>query len=359
MIPLNTSFVESSTIFFKDVVPVFCVDDINLAISAIQGGKWEEFLFPSANVSRDPRECACYISVWSCLAIGAALQGCETEARIYSMKAVLASSMLGFDVTLSNEAVLSMFRAEMQFALYCRLSGQQQVAMEHFSKAEEVGSMRKDASLQGHLKACKLLGFFSNSQILEAISSLLFSEAELNGFPLDSKIYLKWSIPFFHNILLEVEEWEMKFQCYTDIQLAEKYLHNISCRSPLNWSRVQFLLLALELGYLSTEKFANGIERARRHACMFLGNLNLLNTMKYSEKGYTEVLMRLELLAFTFHQIKDFEHYAIIKSVWNSLPSTKHENPLLALSEMKWEGFTDDPLRNALRIHIQERAVFS
>jgi len=209
----------------------------------------------------------------------------------------------------------------------------------------------KATNLRGCIKALKLDGVLSPRQVLVCIGSLLFSESDLDGFSLDSKLYLKWSVLFFYHVVFEPGAWGMEKQCYQELLLAEQYLLQQDKKSPLNWSRVQFLLTAVEVGNFLT--FGNGVQRARAHCTMVLKQLDIINHLKYSAEGHTEIVIRLEFMAYIFHVVQDFEHFEKIRSIWNSAPSTKHEKPLPELKEMVWEGFTADILRNSLRKSVQ------
>jgi len=336
---------------FKDALPIVKEQEINFAIDSIYHGKWEAFLARSG--VRDLHESACFVVLWSCLACGALLLGNTGEAGLYAMKAVLTNSM--YDLAdLPQQSVLSstLCRAEMLLALLNRFSGNQEKAMYHFSAAEKLSVAANDGSMQGPLKALTSFGVISSQKLLESLGSLFFSEEDLDDFSFEAKIYYKWRTPLFYHIAFAMEDWVKKYDCYKELLLAEKYLLDKWNRSPFNWLQVQVLLMVLEAGHL--QMFQNAAQRAREFASKMFervqkGSLTLFNV---SSDGHDDIMLALDLMAFIFYLIKDLEYFEIMRTIWNSLPRIRTEKPLPELSEMEWDGFTGNVLRNILRTHV-------
>jgi len=337
---------------FKDSLPIVKENEINFAIDSVYQGKWETLLSESAVWNL--YECACFASLWSCLASGALIQGNIAEAEMYAMKAVLANSLYDIsDLPPQSTHSSTLVRAEILLALLNRLSGDQEKAKYHFITAEKLSVTANDGCIRVLLKAFTNLGMISSHQILESLHSLFFSEEDLDEFPFDAKIYHKWRAPFFYHVAFEKKDWAMKYECYKELLLAENYLLNKWNRSPLNWLQIQTLLMALEAGHL--QMFEQAAQRARQFASRLLERVQKVSAIisNVSSDGHNEFLLTLDLMAFIFFKMKDFQYFEIIRTVWNSLPTVRTEKPLSDLSEMVWDGFTENVLRNILRAHIE------
>jgi len=339
LVYLNPSFLSAYMNFFQDAFPIVSLVDINCAIDLLYQGKWELSL--SESTTRNIRECAYFSSLWTCLATGALLQGSEIDSKMYSMKAILARSLLDSDNFCSEDSLSTICRADLQLALYHQLTGDFQKTNNYFKKAVKLGSEVKE--LQGVLK---VLQDTTNQVSLKSnLTSFFISEAELDGFTCDSKIFFKWDIPVFSAVFLEVGDWDMKHDCYRDLLEAEQYLQTKLDRSPLNWARIQFLMMVLEFGYLGL--FSIGLQRARDLTQLFQ---QIMTNYRYPSKAFFQLL---ELLAYIFHQTQDHKHFVIIRYVWNSIHKTGEEKHLPELFNLQWDEFTNDPIRIALRARIQ------
>jgi len=346
LISLNTIFLDAFVKVFKDTFPIFSAEDVNLAVDLLYQGKWEAIL--SKLIPHDPQECACFGSLWGCVATGALVQGSEEEAEMFAAKAHIANSMCDVSASLSQQkTAATLCRAQMQLALYYRVSGDQHKAIEHLNIAENVSNK---ANLEGSIKALKF-SILSSKQVIESLDSLFFSDSDLDGFTIDAKYYFKWSVPFFYHIVFEVSTWELSHECYNELLIAEKHLLDQWNKPVRNWSRIQFLLLLLEFG--SLQMYEAGARRARELCALVVKQSKILANAKYISGYHNTSVMVLETLAYTFAQVLDFEQFELVRSIWNALPFTKKEMPLQELRNIMWGRLTDDPLRNALRAYFQ------
>jgi len=345
MVSVTKEFLNTSLKLFLNVLPLINVEDVNLALDLYQNGKWEAYI--SRASQRNLYECACFTSFWACIAMGALVQGETYEAELSSMKAILASSMFDtVEIPLENNITRALFRAEMQLSRLFHVMGEREKSLSHSYSAEKLSQGVE--VLQGCLKAWKVIST-PVSQLFDSLHLFLLSDDAMDEFTVDTKIFFRWTVPFYQNLLFGIQDWDLKEQCYKELLFAENHLLSQVPTSCINWFRIQFVLVALEISYL--DLFTRGAQRARELS-HFIGS-------RYECKGVREFrfymgAICLDFVAYILQKVTDAEHFEMIRMLWNSSPLTisGQEKPMSAMSEMSWDGFTDDILRNALRERV-------
>jgi len=227
--------------------------------------------------------------------------------------------------------------------------GEQEKSLSHSYSAEKLSQGVE--VLQGCLKAWKVIST-PVIHLFDSLHTFMLSDDEMDEFTVDTKIFFRWSVPFYQNLLFGIEDWDLKEQCYNELLFAENHLLSQTPTSSINWFRIQFVLVALEVSYLDV--FTRGAERARELSRLIASQYEFKCAQEF--RFYMGAIC-LDLVAYILHKVTDAEHFEMIRMVWNSSPliMSGHEKPMSVMSEMSWDGFTDDILRNALRELINQK----
>jgi len=266
------------------------------------------------------------------------------------MKAVLASSMYDtVEIPCENNITRALFNAEIQLSRLFHVMGEQEKSLSHSYSAEKLSQGVE--VLQGCLKAWKVIST-PVSQLFDSLHSFLLSDDEMDEFTVDTKIFFRWTVPLYQNLLFGIEDWDLKEQCYNELLFAENHLMSQTPPSPINWFRIQFVLVALEVIYL--DSFTRGAERARELS-RFMNSFCECKGVR--EFRFYMGAICLDLVAYILHKVTDAEHFEMIRMLWNSSPLiiSGQEKPMSEMSEMTWDDFTDDILRNALRERVHQK----
>jgi len=338
---INPTFLSYYLECFENLFPFIDVGELGYATDAMQQGKWQNYVTNGNPL--DARDSACFTSLWTALATGALLQGNSEEAARYCMNANF-SNCNEIPAVLSDHTVnTAIGRAELQLSLFHHYMGDSDKCVKHFEKAAEIG--RVSPEFLGSVKAFKIMCIVPKGHFVDNVNAFFFADDELKNFSMDAKLFYKWHGPYFHHLIYDIEDYIFKWKCYEDLLAAEQQLSKQLKPNPRNWGRVQFVLCALEASH--AHLFEKAIQRARDLLFHIEHNKFLALYVNLSDHVLETAM---DMIAFIFYSLGDFEHYEKTRKLWNSfVAGVGNEKSLLPMMEMDFAVFTDNSVRNKLR----------
>jgi len=292
-------------------------------------------------VSQDEVKClqtqqdpACLAIFWSCLAIGAFLQGNEPETvRFLRFSNTSYAKHYGSKYSVP-------FRAVLLRALMFKCIGDDESAKFHLANAE-LGISDEN---RGVFKALQLYILPINT-IFASPERFSFTESELENFTFDSRVFYSWNLLFIKHAILE-DSWVYAYDCYYNLRLAEFSIKMKTIFPIRNWYRLQGMLLVLEICHLSL--LEQGINRAKELVTFLSKNADFF---KILEKLKENIGMGLQLVSQIFHKIRDASFYHLTNNLWRT--ATKGQSTLPVL-DGEWFGVDNNAATTAISKKVEQ-----